>query len=146
MFFEPFEFGSAMLRIIYERLMEESEALGLEVRVRRLLQRVSTDIRVRTGRDKTAPIFREVDDKWLFTRTYLEEQAAACDAGLTIYPIHLLPDAFANQTRTLLKLILNTDDSALPERAWQIISSYDAAFSEDLKREMLLEGCIIFQK
>lgn len=145
-FFEPFEFGSAMLRVIYESLMARKDELGLRVEVVNLFERVVTDVKVRAGADMSAPIFRELDDKWLFTRTYFEEQARANKASLKILPIHSLGDSFREQTRTYLRLVLGRGDEALPERAWDIIHHYDHAFSEDLKAEMLIEGCIIFRK
>ena len=146
MFFEPFEFGSAMLRVIYGRMLGQKRELELSSAVADLFERVVTDVTTRAGRDKSAPIFRELDDKWLFTRTYFEEQARANVAALTILPIHSLADSFCNQTRTFLRIVLQAGDSALSERAWEVIRYYDAAFSEDLKREMLMEGCVVFQK
>jgi SAM-dependent methyltransferase len=145
-FFEPFEFGSAVLRVAYEHMLEQKRELELTDAVADLFQRVITDVAVRTGRDKAAPIFRELDDKWLFTRTYFEEQARANAAALTILPIHSLRDSFSKQTRTYLRIVLQADDSALSARAWEVVRHFDEIFSEDLKREMLMEGCVVFQK
>jgi ubiquinone/menaquinone biosynthesis C-methylase UbiE len=144
MFYEPFEIGSAVLRVIYERMLAERAHLEITDAAADLLQRISTDIRVRSGPDKT--IFPHLDDKWLFTRSYFEQQARANGVGLTIVPAHSPKDAFRNQTLTYLRIVLGGGESQLSGKAWDMIRYYDDAFSEDLKREMLIEGWVIFQK
>lgn len=145
-FFEPFEFGSAMLRAIYERILAERQKLRLSDAAANLLQRVVEDVKVRTGREKTGPIFRQLDDKWLFTRTYFEEQAQANGASVSIAPLHALGESFRDQTLAFLRLVQHAGETALPKGAWEIIRYYDELFSADLKREMLLEGCVVLRK
>jgi ubiquinone/menaquinone biosynthesis C-methylase UbiE len=145
-FFEPFEFGSAMLRVIYEQLIAQRRDLRLSDAVVDLFQRIVTDVKVRAGRDMADAMFRQLDDKWLFTRTYFEEQARRNNASLTIVPLHALGESFQTQTRTYLRIVLNCDDSALAQPGWDLLKYYDEVFSQDLKREMLLEGCVILQK
>lgn len=144
LFFEPFEIGCAMLRLIYERMLAERAHLGMAEAVSNMLQRIVTDIRVRSGPDKT--VFPRLDDKWLFTRSYFEEQARANDVSLTILPLHAPGDSFRQQTLNYLQIVFKGDESMLSTKAWDMIRYYDEAFSEDLKREMLIEGCVVFQK
>ncbi len=143
LFFEPFEIGAGMLRLIYERMLAET-ALKITDEVTDLLQRIVTDIRVRSGPDKT--IFPQLDDKWLFTRSFFEEQARANGVSVTVFPLHTAKDAFRKQTLNYLQIVLGAGESLLPTQAWDMIRYYDEAFSEELKSEMLIEGGIVFQK
>jgi ubiquinone/menaquinone biosynthesis C-methylase UbiE len=144
LFFEPFEIGSAMLRLIYERLLAERSSLKITKAVAEMLQRLVTDIRVRSGPDKT--IYPQLDDKWLFTRTFFEEQARANGVSVIVSPLHAAKDSFRNQTLHYLQIVLGGGESLLSSKAWDMIRYYDEAFSEELKSEMLIEGCVLFQK
>jgi SAM-dependent methyltransferase len=144
LFFEPFEIGSAMLRLIYERLLAERSHLKITKAVADMLQLLVTDIRVRSGPDKT--IYPQLDDKWLFTRTFFEEQARANGVSVIVSPLHAAKDSFRNQTLHYLRIVLGGGESLLSSKAWDMIRYYDEAFSEELKSEMLIEGYVVFQK
>ena len=79
MFFEPFEFGHSILTLIFERIMSEASlrADSLDPMVLHFMHLFTEDARRRLGRDKSSSIFREVDDKWLFSESYLREVGKA---------------------------------------------------------------------
>lgn len=147
-FFEPFENGSAILRLAFlEILRREEDDAALAREVRDLLLAIVRDIEVRAGTDKSDPIYRRIDDKWLFTKSYLE--AHAREAGfreVIVHPIHDLRCPFSNQTRTLLRLGADLPPESLPEWGWAILTGYDEAFSPELKRDLPLEGCIVMKR
>ena len=148
-FFEPFENGNAILRLAYTEVLEAAGAGGRELPedVADLLRRLVNDYRVRTGTDKSAPLFREIDDKWLFTRSFFEDAAASLGAGaLAIYPLHETAAPFTSQTVVNLKLGLGAEAGRMPRWAWDVVSKYDTAFSPELKRDLLIEGCVILTK
>ena len=146
-FFEPFENGSAILRLIYKRILERSEAMPpLRSDVASMLGAIVRDFEVRAGSDKSNPIFETIDDKWLFTRSYIE--TAAKHAGFnrtTIYPIHSVERPFARQTETYLKLVLGETVNAVPGWAWDIIEEHERFFSAELRYDMLIEGAIVLR-
>lgn len=106
-----------------------------------------SDIRSRKGRDKSDELFLRLDDKWLFTKRYFEEYAEKYNfSKCIIYSLHNSANQFENQTKTLLKFGLNFKEDSLPQWAWDIIISYDQIFSEDMKQDLLIEGCTLLQK
>lgn len=144
-FFEPFENGSAILRLMYKRILERSEAMPpLRPDVASMFAAIVRDFEIRAGSDKSNPIFEAIDDKWLFTRSYIE--SAAQRAGfshITIYPIHSIERPFARQTETYLKLVLGEAADAMPDWAWEIIDEHERFFSAELRCDMLIEGAIV---
>jgi SAM-dependent methyltransferase len=145
-FFEPFEAGNVILELAYTEIVEETKNyLPNEIKI--FLKAMINDYRVRKGRDKSLEIFKKIDDKWLFTKNYFNELYEKYNfKKIIIYPVHNTKIQFENQTITNLRLGLNKNANALPEWAWQIIRKYDRVFSEDLKHDLLMEGCIIFFK
>ncbi len=105
------------------------------------------DIEARTGADKSHEMFRYMDDKWLFTRSYMEEAAAATNfSSLRIVP-HARDGHFMhNYVVQLLRLGINGDSSALPGWAWETIQTFDGAFSPEMKAELSFENTVVFQK
>jgi SAM-dependent methyltransferase len=114
---------------------------------RRMLRYMIDEWELRTGSDKSSPIFEIVDDKWLFTRTYLEPLAKAAGFDeMIVYPILDVENQFVRQTEVFLQLGIGQPPSALPDWAWHILEGYDRKFSLDLKRELIIEGAIILTK
>jgi hypothetical protein len=142
-FYEPFEAGNVILRIAYEQILSRKDEFRLSADAARVLAAFCRDYEVRSGSDKTGAIFREIDDKWLFTKSYFEEIAKQVGAAVTIYPLHDAERQFRLQTMTNLKSTLGSED-ALPVAAWDIIDYFDGVFSPEFKRELVIEGCIIF--
>ena len=132
-FFEPFEAGASILRLLYGKLIEKWEELNLSPAVVDALQRLSHDFTVRAGTDKSAPIYRELDDKWLFTRTYFEEVKAKLPvADITIRPLYFSDNPFAAQVKTHLRLCLGEGPDVLPQAAWKVINEFEETFSPSL--------------
>jgi hypothetical protein len=102
---------------------------------------------VRSGSDKSVPLFRQIDDKWLVTRSYIEERARKAGfEKVLIYPIHDVERPFSHQTEANLSLTLGASRDRMPEWAWDIIDYYDRVFSRELKRDLFIEACVILQK
>jgi hypothetical protein len=146
--FEPFEPGVALLRLAYTLVLQRAETTGeLTPRTIAALRALVLDAATRAGTDKSAPQFLEMDDKWLFTRAYIER--AAREAGFSSIEIlshaahgRLYQDAAAIQ----LRLRDEIEPSALPKWAWDLLAQMDICFSDDAKRDMLHEGTIILRK
>lgn len=94
-FFEPFEAGNAILRMAYERILAEDakrDSEHLSETTARTLRALVNDFRVRTGSDKSDDVFRLIDDKWLFTRSYFTTIAREIGfVSVEVDPLHTGP-------------------------------------------------------
>jgi len=145
-FFEPFEAGNTILKLTYQRILAQASAAERASEAMRFLERMVTDYAIRQ-RPKSDPIFRQLDDKWLFTRTYFErirdEQGWA---ELITYGLNLCATPLRNQATVHLRLGLQATPDALPMWAWAVIDEMDAGVSDDLKQEWVQEGAALFRK
>jgi ubiquinone/menaquinone biosynthesis C-methylase UbiE len=146
-FFEPFENGNAIIGCMYRDILRSRRKRSIPPETRKLLTNMIRDFEVRKGRDKSSHIFARRDDKWLFTKSYFLELAARyrfhqCD----IHALHKTKNQFINQTEVNLRLGIGESREALPKWAWRIVRKYEGVFSEDLKKEFIIEGCIILKK
>lgn len=145
-FFEPFEAGNTIVRITYQRILAQASAHEKTSAAMRFLDRMVADYTVR-ARPKTDPIFRELDDKWMFTRTYFERVKVEQGWGdLVTYALNVAPNLLRNQAEVHLKLGAQLAPSALPDWAWSIIDETDSGLSDDLRQEWVLEGAILLRK
>lgn len=157
-FFEPMEGGHNLLRLAYAQILEERDDRRRTRRQRRGVEPATTEafevleamvgeLELRTGSDKSDPIYREVDDKWLFTRTGLEDLAARAGfSEVRIDPLSIHPDPFTRHTRAILRLAKDLEPDALPEWAWAHIATFDNAFSPEARLDLLIEACITFTR
>jgi ubiquinone/menaquinone biosynthesis C-methylase UbiE len=149
-FFEPFENGHALLRLAYQDILRDWRSNSLAEESRLFLTGRIQETELRQRRDKSHPEFATVDDKWFFTRQFFEEFAELHHFSdciiYPLYPLELVNQQFVLQTEINLRILLRKERGALPDWAWQIIERYDEAFSEDLKKELLLEGTVILAK
>ena len=53
---------------------------------------------------------------------------------------------FLNQVKTLIRLGLGKDGTALPGWAVALIRDCDEHFSEEMRAELLIVGCILLEK
>lgn len=145
-FFEPFESGGALLSCLYERILAEAPRSARDLPALRLLGRIANDYRVRS-RPKTDPVFRGLDDKWLFTREFFEvlRDPQGWDE-VRFAPLGVGPQSLRDQTSTFLSLGAGLAPDALPEWAWQIVDACDASLSLAAKREMPIECIVLLRR
>jgi SAM-dependent methyltransferase len=173
-FFDPFEPGKALLGLAAREIAERLQCNRLALlphrilgRLTRILGRLKLDglvpkpkvitlintlldyangIAVMAQRDKTLPIFQRLDDKWIFTKDYLEEQggAAGFSRTWTIPIAEVGPNYFENQARCMLRE--QRLDGVMPQWAWNVFGRLDRAFSAEFKQELFAEGAAIYRK
>jgi len=147
LFFEPFEAGHAILQLIYRAIVQDARQATLAAEVKAFLQALSWEYEVRAKRDKSLPVFRHIDDKWLFTKRYIEDLADQQGfSTCTIYSLYTPERQFERQTEVNLRLGIGKGRDSLPRWAWDIVQQYDETFSDDLKGDLLLEGGVILKK
>jgi SAM-dependent methyltransferase len=151
-FFEPFEEGHAVMRLAFSEILREAKRRRETGPGFDFLEGINTDIAVRTHRrsypgwDKK---WFELDDKWLFTRSFFDRiNLAVGTTDLVVRPLHGVESPFTIHTRNVLTSYAGLPDrNALPNWAWDILRRYDEdTFSEDMKRQLIIEGAVIITK
>src|SRR5215467_3945399 len=128
-FFEPFESGNALLKFVYRRILAEASAAERESAGFRFIERMVDDYK-RRERPRADPSYRDLDDKWMFTRTYFERiRAEQGWAELVTYALNVSPRGLHDQATVHLRLGAGLNAEALPAWAWAVIDETDAGMS-----------------
>ncbi len=145
-FFEPFEAGNLFLKTGYQRILGKASCEERASPAMKLLQGIVVDYDVRS-RPRSDPVFREIDDKWMFTRTWFERLRDAQGwAAVVTYPLHSGAHVLRNQATVHLRLGAGLAPEALPAWAWAILDEMDGGLSEDLRSELAQEAAILLRK
>ena len=145
-FFEPFESGNLLLKLCYQRIHERASPEERETPGMKMLHRVVDDLQVRS-RPRSDPVFAELDDKWMFTRTYFERIRREQGWGeVATHPLHVHRDGLRRQAAVHLRLGADLAPDALPEWAWSMLDEADAEMSDDLRAEFPQEAAILLRK
>jgi ubiquinone/menaquinone biosynthesis C-methylase UbiE len=148
MFFEPFELGHSILALIFERIISEASlrSSGIDPNCLHFMHLFAQGVRRCLGRDKSAPIFGEIDDKWLFSESYFQKMGKAAGfEQVRIESIHNPKSQITDRAAALLSLGANAQLSSLPEWAQAIVGQANSAFSET-RNEMIFEGIVTMRK
>jgi SAM-dependent methyltransferase len=147
-FFEPFN-GWGIMRLAFERILAEAELRNdpLDPAVEAVLKATIRDVAERSDPDTTTPWFSKLDDKWLFSRTRIEMWARKAGFEVVQFRPHADHKTFYRDMAAVqLRLGSGRADLAFPDWAAAIMDSFDAAFTRDAKRELMLEGAIVLTK
>ena len=146
-FFEPFEVGHVLLSLAYREIIAEAERRNETSPGLDMLRHLNADYDVRKTRDKNDPIFLQIDDKWMFTRSFFEgaTQGTLWDE-CRIYPINSASSPLTDQTRINLRLGMDADASALPDWAWKTLAHYESSFSPDARHDLIFEGTVVLRR
>jgi len=104
------------------------------------------DFDARIGTDKSAERFQHMDDKWLFTRQFIE--GAADKVGFRLRST--IPHTYdvAHHYRKHVEILMHRGGcgGAMPEWASRIIEHLDNSFSAEMKVDCPLEATIVLDK
>jgi len=147
LFYEPFQEGNMILCYIYETIIND-DACKINEHTKNFLKNMVWDFKTRSGSNKEEDIFSKIDDKWLFTKSYFYD---LCDrfefTKCILYPLYDTAHLFERQTLINLTFVdRNNTKDLLPAFVWNKIKSFDEYFSEEFKKELFIEGCIILNK
>lgn len=150
-FFEPFE-GYVLLRVMFETILARAKRdwwlrPKLTPRTIKAMSTFMDDFRLRSGRDKTDPTFQILDDKWLFTRNYLNEvRRKAGFTSLDIVSVHDMHGTLFHETvATMLQLAAGVTREEIPAWAWEHVDIYDRCISHDMKQDLVMEGMVVLR-
>lgn len=151
-FFAPFEDGHAILRLAYDEIIREAKVRNLGGAGFDFLRSLAADIAARSQRQHHPDLstrWFELESKWLFCKSDLEQYCLECGAtAVYVRPFNHPTKPFTAQTRSSLENYggLAAND-ALPGWAWNMLRRYDdEAFSQDLLRDLVIEGSIVITK
>jgi ubiquinone/menaquinone biosynthesis C-methylase UbiE len=146
-FFEPFEVGFVFMKLLYRQILGDPRAAAIEPPVVKFLRDLLTDIDRRLGEDKSAPLYKQVDDKWLFTTHYFREHGLrhgfkAC----TTYSLLTGINDFEEKMQVLLRAGIDRKTDALPDWAWEMVRMHDRSLSTGGHLDCIYEGGVLLQK
>ncbi len=150
-FLEPFEDGHSVLRLAYEEILQLAAAKKESGAVFDFLRGLALDIAVRAHQRNYsgfAERWLELDDKWLFTRTYFEEIRFLIGAAdVRIWPFNSPHQPFSHHTRQMLKDYAELQPEDLPDWAWDVLRRYDDdAFSPAMRNDLVIEGAVVITR
>lgn len=146
-FIEPFQAGHFVIRQALAALVEMARIKnGLEPKHVKFLGDYIIAIDTMMKEEPRDPDFYvQLEDKWMFPRSFFENAAAAEGCEVTI--ISVSPSNQGTYDMILDLLYKGTGDRvAFPSWAIDMLSSNDAVLTADLREELLHVGCIVFRK
>lgn len=151
-FFEPFEAGHALARVIIAEICQRAAVLEFMSPALTWLAEISAEWNLQIQRDKL-PGWTNLDDKWLFPRSVLHKIADDVGAELITAPIleaEFVERPFASNLRYFLKSWQGfdpNDETILPKWVWDIVDKYDSSFfSAGLLEDFQFQGSVVFKK
>lgn len=86
MYVEPCQHGKILVRQAYDCLLRDARAAELDPVIRQHMHdRIAfIDLRLRHDRDKSDPIFEQLDDKWMFSIQHMREMGEAAGFERTV--------------------------------------------------------------
>lgn len=147
-FFEPFELGYSLVANVFDRISSESTLRNepLSPEIISFMKNFVQDIKRRLGTDKSAPLYREIDDKWLFTKPYFTE--AAAKIGFSDCLIECIQEPklqLSRYIKTFLRIGAKTTVDTLPAWAQHLCEAADEMFVEST-REIITEAIVVMKK
>jgi SAM-dependent methyltransferase len=147
-FFEPFD-GYGLMRLAYERILAEADLrhAPLDPAVEQVLRAMIDDITARTSLDRQSQQFADLDDKWLFSRDYMEIAARDCgfaDVRLLSHNNH--PTLYRDVAHVQLRLGSGQEGLTFPQWALDILDSFDRAMPQLTKNGFMMEGSVVLTK
>lgn len=151
-FFEPFEAGYAVLRLIIRDICREAAVREFSSPALTWLAEMAAMWLLQIKRDQL-PGWENLDDKWMFSRAYFQDVADSVNADLHISRTmnsRTVPQPLRNMLHHIVKHWrgLDADDPAImPAWAWAVVDQYESEyFSEKGKEDLLFAGTVVFKK
>ena len=145
-FFEPFEGGYSVLRLICEDIWREAERRHETGGGLKFVRQISRSLEPQIFR-QAVPGWKNINDKWVFPRHTLDKLATSVGAELTVYPVHDNVGQFRRAFAYMLGAYSRFKPEDIPAWAWETFDRYDTkTFSPEMLVDLAMEGCIIFRK
>jgi ubiquinone/menaquinone biosynthesis C-methylase UbiE len=145
-FFEPFELGYALIRMLMLDIHAEAKRRKEESVVTQWFGEYAGELNLQIARDRL-PNWRALDDKWVYPRSVLQKIADDCDAELITYSLEGGAGKFRNQITYVMTNFRPFKTTELPDWAWAMIDRLDNdIFSPASMDDIIVSGAVIFRK
>lgn len=151
LFFEPMELGLSLFALSLEFALPVIENMNTPLSNLAVIfyRNIIKDILYRARRftDEYSPAWEDLDDKWVFARSYLEEIALQNESTLILTPLHSLENPFLSHAQTILSLYGGIDPTEIfSEEVKKAFKRFEMRFSSFALAESPLEASVIFKK
>jgi hypothetical protein len=135
------------MKLLYKQILGDPRAKKIEPPVLKFIEDLLTDVNRRLGEDKSDPIYKQIDDKWLFTTHYFREHGRRHGfRDCTTYSLLSGQRDFEEKMKVLLRVGVNRQLDALPDWVWQIVRTHDECLSASGHLDCIYEGGVLLQK
>lgn len=140
-FQEPCKPGHRVIQELFALFLAHEKASDLPPAFRKMMHRTIYQFFLRISLDKSLPEVQALEDKWIFSRAYLE--SASKEVGFEHFqfiPQKQVPDQMRMHIHYQLELL--KERARMPEWAWEIIDRID----EKYQGSPYLFGTLVLQK
>jgi ubiquinone/menaquinone biosynthesis C-methylase UbiE len=145
LFFEPCQNGQVLLKFAYERLLLDRRSEEFDERVRAALKRQVHFIGLRLANraDEKPEMFAKLEDKWLFSKSYLTEVSKRSGAGQVWM---LAMDASERLVEQKIRSQFRLLRMDAPDWVWSVTKELDNSLPLDFKLENPTGVALILRK
>lgn len=143
--FEPFEYGAHLVCAIFQILIDEARHQTYDPHFVQVLRAIKVDAEHRFGMGRLKPWTAQLDDKWLFTREYLEQVCEIHGCRAEILPMNISQTYFLATLNAYLN-VSGYGDVIVPEWAKEIVDLFDRGIAPPIKEKLFTEGTVIIRK
>jgi ubiquinone/menaquinone biosynthesis C-methylase UbiE len=148
-FFEPFEYGCNLMKNLYLLVLDEPRCQDdLCPDVIAHFKAIIRDYNARFDLENVKPFTKDLDDKWLFTKSFFADicRRSGCRlVELRNNKEEALAQAFTDQLLENLKLS-GLGHHPLPSWVLEICGEFDQHLDVSLKRRLVLDGTVVLKK
>lgn len=145
MFFEPFHAGNFVIRQVIIGLRHLAKYHGgVEDEDLASLDRFVFGIDFVTQTDRSHPVLKELDDKWLFSKEMFRRVAKRFDKEAVIYTANPASEGYKDKIGSMLYSVSGRRVE-WPAWALEFFADIDSAEKGELADDILMEGCTVFK-
>jgi SAM-dependent methyltransferase len=146
-FFEPFEQGHSILMMFYKEILRLARhQRSVNPQILQLCRAQITNLSMQLGTDKPRERYEGIDDKWLFTESYLRSLGREIGASEVIVKPLNSGKFLEDLVRTHLRLGVDLAPTDAPRWFWDVVQDIQSCFSDSYLSSVVVEGSIVFLK
>jgi len=145
LFYEPFHAGYFVLRQVLVGLIHLAKFNnGLSDSDMNVFNTLIYGIDFVSAKDRSDPILKNLDDKWLFSRELFKRVSAKNGRTLFIYTANPISEGYQDKISNIL-FSATGNRPEWPSWAIDYFKDIDNAERGELANDILMEGCIVFK-
>lgn len=145
-FTEPMKAGHIIVRHFLDEILRHRDLHhDIPEDIQRFFAAYSFTIEAMCTTDRTRLDYSQLDDKWMFSRSFFEEAARRNGVAHAYFSVNPPENRFRDMIERLVWLGLGRVWQ-LPEAARALVAGFDASIPADLGDEFAFESCIVFAR